>query len=324
MLVPCALALSIARVAVAQGAPGQAQFARGQTYESALEMDEALRSYRASIAAAPSGPFAGRARARAEQLALHEADRFAGLRALARFRERMHSASSQEALALARDAAQWARTPARDRARSSAAEVLVARGSRREAMDVYRAIAADPSSGADERALALHELSALGERGITERELRSLGADRATLADARRLARREHLRRAAWSALGLQWALGLWALWQARRARTMGAVVRAWKRPLPIVHLAVLCVGGALPTRTYDGHDASHVWAFAAAMLTVYLSASAASAVAFARDRAPTLAWRAARAMIAVCAALAASFLSMRRFDPGMLDGISL
>ncbi|MFO0561698.1 MAG: hypothetical protein U0269_27040 [Polyangiales bacterium] len=306
---------------------GEALFYGADAADRALRFREALALYRASIELAPGGRFAARARARVSTLAPHEGDDFAGLTELARFRLRISSATVSELRAFAARASRWSASPARAQARLAAASALVRKRALEEAASVLRAVAEDPMSSGDDRAIALHELSRIraeqGAFATARDELETLGADRGDIATASRLARRAKLYRFAWGALIAQWIVGLVAVARSVRARAWDRVARAWKRPLPLVHIAVLTVGGALLTRSYDHHDDAHVWAFGAAVLTVYFAASAASADAH-RTRARARWWTVARVMIAVLAALSASFLAMHRFDQGMLDGISL
>ncbi len=308
-------------------ARAEALFYGADAADRARSFSASLALYRASLEAAPGARFAGRARARAATLAPNEADGFAGLSELERFRLRISSVSAEELRAFAARAATWSATPARVQARLLAASGLARLGADDDAVAIFRAIATDATSSSDDRTLALHELSrvrvAQGSPSVARDELRALSADRSEVAHASRLARRATLRRAAWVLLVAQWVYGLASVARAWRAGLLARVWRGWRRPLPLVHIGVLTVGGALLTRSYDHHDASHVWAFGAAVVTVYLSATAASAVAHGeavRSRART----AGRVMLAVTAVLAASFLAMHRFDAGMLDGISL
>jgi len=306
---------------------GEALFYGADAADRALHFSDALAMYRESVELAPGGRFAARARARASTLEPNEVDGFAGLTELERFRQRISSATVIELRAFADRASRWTASPARGRARLVVASALVRKRALDEAAAVLRALAEDRTSTGDDRAIALHELSRIrGEQGAfaTARdELATLGADRGDLATASRLARRAMLYHWAWGALIAQWLVGLAAIARSVRAGAWARVARAWSRPLPLVHIAVLTVGGALLTRSYDHHDASHVWAFGAAVLTVYFAASAASADAH-RAGARARWWTVVRVMIAVLAALSASFLAMHRFDQGMLDGISL
>lgn len=304
---------------------GEALFYAADAADRAGLFADALALYRASLDASPGGRFGARARARASTLAPNERDAFAGLSEVQRFRAQNSRPTAADYRSLAARAARWPETPARTQARMLSASGLRRSGALEESASVLRALAEDPETSADDRALALHELSSLrlaqGAPSLARDELSRLHAGAAELSLAARMARRATLHRVAWAALCAQWILGALSVAVASRARRWSHIARAWKRPLPLVHIAVLTVGGALLTRSYDHHDASHVWAFGAAVLSIYFAATAASAVSRRRSK---HAFVVVRVILAVCAVLAASFLSMHRFDRGMLDGISL
>ncbi len=305
----------------------EALFLRADALERAERFDGALEAYRASLRAAPGGRYGARARAREETLAEDEGDRFAGRAALARWRRQHPHERSPDALrALATEANAWAPSNARTEARMTAAEGLALMGRTTEATALWRLVADARETSTDTRALALHELArariARGDAEQARDELVARGASAQEIATAARMARRATLARLAWLTLAAQLSWGLLACARlAAKGRTR-ALVEGWRRPLPLVHLSVLTGGGALLTRAYDGHDASHVWALGGAALGVYLAATAGSVAA--RERGDRWPFAAARAALAFCAVLSAGLLAMRAYDPGMLDGISL
>ena len=294
--------------------------------DEAYRFAEALAGYRAFVAEDPGSRYAGRAQARADDLAGHAEGAFAPLAALERVRRSPALASDPDALArLERDARAWPPGPVRAEARHLVAEGYGSRLRRPDdAARVYRDLARDPSTPQTYRDLAAQKLVELGVTlGAEDRVARDVSAVRRVDPEVRALAalhaRRKHLRRSAIGVLSLTALLGASAAWRAWRAGRIGEVLRAWRRPLPLAHLALLSLGGAGLAHLSDGHEGGPFFALGAGTLGVYLAVTAAAVVGSARWPA-----RAARALLGLLAVLAVSYLAMERLDVMMLEGINL
>jgi hypothetical protein len=189
---------------------------------------------------------------------------------------------------------------------------------------VYRELARDPSTPPTLRDLAAQKLVELGVTlGDEDRAARDVTAVRAVDPEVRALAsvhlRRKRLRDGSMGVLGLVLGAGVLSVVRALRGGLRAELLRAWRRPLPLAHLALLSLGGAGLARMSDGHEAGPFFALGAGTLGVYLCLSAAAVVGSAR-------WpmRALRGTLGLLAALAVSYLAMERLDVMMLEGINL
>jgi hypothetical protein len=308
-------------------------FYEAESSERAYAFATALSRYRASLESAPFGPFARRAQARVDALSADEADAFEALTLLERARLSPTTRDALDALATRCD--QLRPTPSRARLRMFVAAEFVRLRAYADAAKLYARVANDLAATEQDRALAADELSR------AHLALGNLRAARAALSDHRgfddtraqldRLTRRARLHRAAWLVLLVQLSWGLLAVARAIRRRLFEQIVRGWIRPLPLAHIATLTFGGAWLTHRYDGHGTGHFIAFGAATLAIYLSATAANVLTHtiksssspARVRHAKMT-RATLTALAVLAVLGASFLSMYRFDPAMLEGLHL
>lgn len=294
--------------------------------DEASRFAEALAGYRAFVTADPGSRYAGRAQARADDLAAHAEGGFAPLAALERVRRSPTLPSDPAALErLEREARGWPAGLVRAEARHMIAEGYASRLQRpTDAARVYRDLARDPSTPQTLRDLAAQKLVELGVTlGTEERVAREVGAVAAVDPEVRALAavhvRRQRLRRGAIGALSLTALLGAAALIRAARSGRVGEVLRAWRRPLPLAHLALLSLGGAGLAHLSDGHEGAPFFALGAGTLGVYLAVTAAAVMGSTRWPA-----RIARAALGLLAVLAVSFLAMERLDVMMLEGINL
>lgn len=287
---------------------------------------EALAGYRASVAIDPGSRYATRAYARIQELEGHSEGAFAPLVSLERVR-RTPSLSDDPAVleGLAREARGWPAGPVRAEARYLVAEGLSTRFERpQDAVVIYRELARDPSTPASLRDLAAQRLVELGVTlGREDRAAQEVAAVRAVDGEVRALARlhlrRQRLRYASFSLLALCAAVGAASLARLRRAGRLSELLRAWKRPLPLAHLALLSLGGAGLARLSDGHEGGPFYLLGAGTLGVYLAMSASAVAGSSRWWAVTL-----RATLGLAAALAVSYLAMERLDVMMLEGIGL
>ncbi|MDB4931298.1 MAG: hypothetical protein JWM10_3782, partial [Myxococcaceae bacterium] len=94
---------------------------------------------------------------------------------------------------------------------------------------------------------------------------------------------------------------------------------RRWRRPMPLVQLAVLTAGGAAMAKAADDHEVSPFAVLGGGALAVYLAAVALNVVGGGAPGA-----RAARAAVCAMAVLAVAYLAMLKLDPMMLEGIGL
>jgi hypothetical protein len=127
------------------------------------------------------------------------------------------------------------------------------------------------------------------------------------------------LYRFAWASIAIVIVAGAIAIAQTSRRKRMGALFAAWKRPLPLAHLGMLSLGGALLAHSYEDHDMRPFFGFGGGALVVYFAATAWSLAGSTHVVA-----RIARAVACALAVLSVSFLAMHRFDLGMLEGINL
>ncbi len=304
---------------------GMAWFARASIAERRFDFATALEAYRTSVARDAGGPYAARALARTEYLAGHAEGDFAPLAALQRVRTSAAMASDATALAtLARQVETFPPGPVRAEARLLLGQAYLGRMHRPDvAAPILRALAEDRAAAADLRHVAIELLTQLHEqRGDLDqalRDLRRLGGPERTVARVRQQLRRAAGFRIAWVLLGVVIAAGAVSVVRVARAGQLRTLRAAWTRPLPLAHLAMLSLGGALLAHSYEDHDMRPFFGFGAGALVVYLAASAWSLSGSER-----VAWRVVRAITCAGAMLAVSFLAMHRFDQGMLEGIGL
>lgn len=300
----------------------------GEISERQLRFHEALAAYRTSVARDPGGRYAARALARVEYLQARSEGDFVPLTILERVRSDPKRISDPAAIAeLVRAARAFPPGWVRSEALLLAGQAYASRLDRpHEAGEVLHELATDSGASRDMRRLALQLLAQVRERtGEIDRALneqRQLGGDPNTIARLQRLLRRRVLYRVALSTIVSVLFVGIATSVRALRAGRGRDLRRAWFRPLPLAHIAMLSVGGGLLARTHDDPGTNHFPPFlglGVGALLVYLSATAWSLMGSSRHLA-----RVGRALACALAMLAVSFLAMHRFDPGMLDGIGL
>ena len=137
--------------------------------------------------------------------------------------------------------------------------------------------------------------------------------------DARVLARRAVLRKLSWVTLSLTAAMAVLSFAMMTKAKRVGEIWRAWKRPLPLAQIALLTLGGGGLAKLFDEHEMSPFLLLGAGSLGVYLASTAWSVAGSDRISA-----RVARAVVCLVATLAVAFLTMDTLDPMMLEGINL
>lgn len=292
-----------------------------------MDFAAALAGYRAFVAHDPGSRWAARALARIEDLEAHAEGDFVPLVALERVRRDPALARDAAAIAaLERAADGFPPGRVRSEARMLVGEAWLDRLNRpRDALRVFLALARDPAAPQGERDLAGERALAarmqLGEETRAESELRHSHAGGGVVDMARTLGRR---RRIAYGAEVLLVGLALVGVASVARALRRGqgrALVRVWLRPMQLVQLGMLTLGGALLARRTDDHDPGPFLLLALGALALYLTATAWNLTA------PPDASRTARALrAALCAlgVLAVAFLAMFTQDPMMLEGIGL
>jgi hypothetical protein len=294
--------------------------------DEAYRFADALRGYRALVAMDPGSRYAGRALARIEELQGHREGGFVPLTALERVRRTPGMADDVTALTrLAAEARGWPGGPVRAEARYLVAEALSTRLSRpQEGVAVYREMLRDATTPATLRDLAGQRLVELGVTlGREDRAAQDVATSRTVDPEVRELAalhlRRRRLRQSAWTALGVTAGWGLFGVARLLRASRGRELWRAWRRPLPLAHLALLSLGGAALAHLSDGHEGGPFYVLGAGTLGVYLALTAAALAGSPR------AWmRVARGVLGLLAALSVSFLAMEALDTMMLEGIGL
>lgn len=293
--------------------------------DAELDFSQALAGYRAFVARDPGSRYVTRAQARIEDLETHAEGGFAPLRALEAVRRSEVLSNDPVALrALARSAAVWPPGPTRTEARLLVATALAGRlGQRRDALPLLRAVLSDPAATQAQRDLAAAQLvvdGSLSDEPVEVAEtLSGAVVDGEVRAEAQRLARRARLSLVA-KAIVLGFAMLAVALaLVAWRHKRVGELVRAVKRPVPLIQLAMLCGGGAFLAKSADGHEGAPFYVLGAGALGVYLVGTVWAVLGSQRKFASTV-----RAVVCVLGVLAVSFLAMESLDPMMLDGISL
>ena len=314
--------------AVAQGDPEEAalgEYHLAQLADEALDFPEALAGYRRFVARDPGSRYASRALARIDDLQAHAEGGFAPLVALERVRRSTALSDDPRALeALDRASRGWPGGSVRAEAWMLVAEAFAGRMRRpREAAEVFLRLAEDDAAPVGQRELAATRLvelrAALGDPARAERELSGVRVPDVVRAEAAVLTRRARLHRAAATVLTLVALAGAAALAMAWRRGQLGEVLRRWRRPMPLVQLAVLTAGGAAMAKLADDHEVSPFAVLGGGALAVYLVAVALNVVGGAGPGS-----RAARAAVSAMAVLAVSYLAMLGLDPMMLEGIGL
>jgi tetratricopeptide (TPR) repeat protein len=314
--------------AVEQGDPAEAalgEYHLALMADEALDFRAALAGYRRFVARDPGSRYASRALARIDDLHGHAEGGFAPLVALERVRRSTALSDDPRALeALDRASQAWPAGSVRAEAWMLVAEAFAGRMQRpRAAADVFLRLAEDDDAPPRLRELAatrLVELRAvLGEPARAEQELSDVHVPDAVRAEAAVFSRRVRLRRASTTVLALVALAGAAALALAWRRGQLPEVLRRWRRPMPLVQLAVLTAGGAAMAKAADDHEVSPFAVLGVGALGVYLVAVVFNVVGGAAGGA-----RAARAAVCAMAVLAVAYLAMLKLDPMMLEGIGL
>lgn len=302
-----------------------AVFYLAEMADDEMAFPRALAGYRDFLARDPGSRFAARAQARVEDLEHHAEGDFAPLTALERVRRDPSLANSLAGIQhLDRELERFPPGPVRAEARQLVGEAYLSRLQRpRDAARVLHALANDASATEDVRSLAAERLvqarALMGEEVSAAREVSTMRIDPEVQRDARVLARRSILRRASWVTLSLTAVMALLSLARMGRARRLGEVFRAWRRPLPLAQLTLLTLGGGGLAKMFDEHEMSPFLVLGAGSLGVYLAAAAWSVAGSAHPAA-----KVGRAFVCFTAALAVAFLAMDTLDPMMLEGINL
>jgi hypothetical protein len=193
----------------------------------------------------------------------------------------------------------------------------------RDAVRVLRSLAEDSAATQDMRSLAAERLidasGMVGEERVAAQEIVTLRVDPEVKHSAVIHARRSVLRRASWFLVATMAFATFVSIVTASMQQRFKAVLRTWLRPLPLIQLAMLTLGGGALGHLYDDHEMGPFYALAGGALAVYLGASAWSVAGSQKISA-----RVGRAIVCFFAALAVSFLAMDSIDPMMLEGINL
>jgi hypothetical protein len=295
----------------------------GMLDEEELAFAAARARYRASLDRDPSGRWAGRARAREDDLAAHAEGDFAPLARLERTR-RSGATDPAELEALLAEAAKFPDGPTRAEARMLVADAYRTRLRRpADALGPLEDVARDRYADPALRRLAARDLSeALLARGERDRALAIAHAtgDRALAARVLRLARRRAIIAlstaivlativAAVLALGLAARRG-----EAARVRT--ALGATW--PAAVGLGLLVGAGGALAAAYETGH-ATPFLLLGAALVPVVLLARAWGAVG-----APGAVARALRGVLFALAVVAAALLVLARVNVAYLESFGL
>ncbi len=293
--------------------------------DEALDLPAALAGYRHFVARDPGSRFAARAMARIDDLEAHSEGRFVPLAALERVRRSPDLSNDAHALeALDAQAGTWPPGNVRAEAWLLVGEAYLGRMQRpRDAARVFLRLARDDGASAAMRELAATRLVAaravLGESVRAEQELSGARVTDAVRAEAAVLARRVRLGRGATWVLGILGAATAAGIAAVLRRGQLSEVLRRWRRPMPLVQLAVLTVGGAALAKASDDHEVRPFLLLGGGVLAVYLAAVVLNVAGGTTPGA-----RAARAAVCVLAVLSVAFLTMLRCDPMMLEGIGL
>jgi hypothetical protein len=322
-------ALAVAETQSAGRQRAELQFFAADALDRQLRYADALSAYRASLRSDPSSPYAGRAQARVASLESDQAQQFAALIAVQRFRnahqDRAASIAEVEPFVTALQALEPC--PAKTQGLLLAARALHDAHATEAAVRLLSAVSTERTTSLDHRAIAMHQLAMIREEmqdfSTASADLSRLHADPREVTRMRRLHRRQLLVRVSWILIVAQWVLGLGAIVDCVHHGRTALLVRQWTRPLPLMHLGVLTLGGALLTRSYDNHEIGHVWALGIGALLAYGCASAMS-IWIANLQRFALLLKCLMALLSALAVLGVSFLAMAHFDSGMLDGISL
>jgi hypothetical protein len=293
--------------------------------DEALEFQSALDGYSAFVTRDPGSRFAARAQARIEDLRAHSEGGFAPLVMLERVRRDDQTANSLVGItALDRAIERFPPGSVRAEAKLLVGEAYLNRLNRpRDAVRVLRSLAEDSAATQDMRSLAAERLidasGMVGEERVAAQEIVTLRVDPEVKQNAVVHARRSVLRRGSWFLVATMAFATLVSVVTASMQQRLKSVLRTWLRPLPLIQLAMLTLGGGALGRLYDDHEMGPFYALAGGGVAVYLGASAWSVVGSQKISA-----RIGRAMVCFFAALAVSFLAMDSIDPMMLEGINL
>ncbi len=303
----------------------EGEYFLGALADDGLDFRTALTAYRASVARDPSSRYAARAVARIDDLNDHAEGNFGPLVALEAVRRNARRANDPRAIAtLDREIQDFPPGRVRAEARLLVADAYFGRLDRpRDAAREFLALAGDSAATADLRDLAAERLvqarGKLSEESLAVRELTAIHANPDVLHTARVMARRVVLRHIAQVITAVMAVVGAVSLVRVVLGGKLRRMLNAWLRPLPLAHLAMLTVGGAVLARTYDGHEGTPFYALGSGALGVYFLATAWSLVGSVRPRA-----RVGRALLCCAAVLSVAYLTMELIDPMMLEGINL
>ena len=301
----------------------------GEAAEQRSSLEEAYALYMKASEASPRGPNGARARARIAWLDARTGEGSAELVRLESVRSDPGRAADPEVvLELARDAEGFHQALTRTEALLFAAEALTGRlGRETDGLRAYRAVARDPSSGADARRLAASRLvawhGARREVAGARAALTLLGplADASLESAVLRLERRRAARRTALASLGLL-GLGLaTTLARSWRRGALGSARGPLRRSLGLAlafggHVAI--VGSGLAWYLSRASPAP-ILGLGAALVLLLVCARAWAALG---SGAPL--FRSARALVAAASVLGAGFLVLEWADPRYLESFGL
>jgi len=304
-------------------------FHDAEDHEHAGAYAKALGEYERAVADAPSAPFVPRAQARARILREHSEGDFVPFRFLETLRATPGAADDPKALAdLAARADAFPPGQVRSEARVLVAEAYAGRLRRpTEALPLLEKVAVDPSADPLTARLSLDMLVAvdleLGELDAASDAVARHAslAEPALVARVRTLVRRRALHRGSVAALGALVVLVLAALGRAAARRELAlawAAIRASYKLIAGFFAYVTIVGAALAMGYEPGTGAPFL-VFGAVMVPMALAARAWGSVGSARPVA-----RAARALVAASAVVAAAFLVLEWINPEYLKGFGL
>lgn len=286
---------------------------------------DALRYYQQSVARDPSSRYAARAIARSEDLEAHHEGAFVPLSELERLRrDPVRANNPADIEAMEHRAEGFPQGPVRAEALLLVGDAYIGRLNRpRDAARVFARLAQEPGADDNLRELAATRLvearAILGEESLAVTEVAHVHATAEVQANAQTLARRKRLHAAALTTLSLAALAALVVTAYTLSQRWTAKVWAVWKRPLPLAHIAVLSLGGALMAWKADGHSGGPFYALGAGTLALHLLGSAWNAVGSQHP-----AHRALRAALGLLGVLAVAFLAMESLDTMMLEGIKL
>ena len=323
-----------ARLAFERAAAGPDPTASAEALYELAEMDEedlafaaALARYERSVDRAPSSRYAPRAAARVDYLRRHAEGGFSPLATLERARRGSGSGDARWADALAREAEAFPAGAVRNEAHLVVADACHRRlGRPGDALKYYGLVLRETTSDATMRLIAAQAIAEIalstGDYVAAEAAAREIsGLDATLLAKVSRLARRAHLRTAAYAGLaafallaGCGLALGL----VRHPGAAVGApVARFVKVALPFC--AWLAGAGAWLALGHEGGSATPFVALGASALAIATIARAWAAVG-----APSVSARTGRALACALAVVAVAFIVLDRSDAAYLESFGL